>query len=65
MCWAAAAEPTIGTSSRSLLPADDQPFRENVAKLEYRDGDGRAVSISVSLRGLAASVSALRTAERG
>jgi hypothetical protein len=37
--------------------------RAEAAKLEFRDGDGQAVSIPASLRGLAASIDALRMPE--
>jgi invasion protein IalB len=39
--------------------------RAEAAKLEFRDGDGQAAVIPASLRGLAASVDAPRSAERG
>jgi invasion protein IalB len=35
------------------------------ARLEYRNADGNAVSVPVSLRGLAAALDALRSTERG
>lgn len=52
-----------------MLPSDAELGtlirRTDTAKLEYRDGDGQALSIPVSLRGLANSLTALRSAERG
>lgn len=39
--------------------------RAEAARLDYRSADGTALSIPISLRGLAASLEALKVAERG